>query len=166
MVLSCRRELNFTISTKKIKRPLDQSPPPLGADFWVILGVHFGTILGPKIYPKSTTVFHLLFDDFLDNFFMFFWHLLITWKLKKQCEVDREAMLCNSEKHWKTLYSTIKMKSRKRRGCLKNKQERQLDSPKKQSERQARRNAISESMLKRCWVHFGDQNGSKIASKF
>ena len=62
------------------------------------------------------------------------------------------------------MYSTLKMKGRKRRGCLKNKQERQLDSPKKQSERQAKINAISGSILKRFWVHFGTQNGSKIAS--
>ena len=58
------------------------------------------------------------------------------------------------------------MKGRKRRGCLKNKQERQLDSPKNQSERQAMLKANSGSIWDPFWVHFGTQNGSKIASKF
>ena len=60
----------------------------------------------------------------------------------------------------------MKMKGRKRRGCLKNKQEGQLDSPKNQSERQAMLKTISGSIWDRFWVHFGTQNGSNIASNF
>ena len=60
----------------------------------------------------------------------------------------------------------MKMKGRKRRGCLKNKQERQLDSPKNQSERPAMLKTSSGLILEQFWVHFGTQNGSNIASNF
>ena len=164
IMLSCRREFNFMDFTNNIKRPFHQSPSPFGADFRLILVSILEPIWGPKSTQNRSPFLKCFLMTFRTTFSSFVVIYLITWEVKKQCEVDREAMLCNSERHWKTMYFTMKMKGRKRRGCLKNKQERQLDSPKNQSERQAMLKTISGSIWDPFWVHFGTQNGSKIAS--
>ena len=49
---------------------------------------------------------------------------------------------------------------------MKNKRERQLHTPTNHLERQAIKQFNFESILHRFGVHFGNQNGSKIASNF
>ena len=140
-------------------------PGPFGADFWVI----FGSILEPIWDPNSLqnrspflSCFLITFRTICSSFFVIYGSLG-SWK--KQCKVDCEAMLCNSESCRKTMYFTMKMKGRKTRSCLKNKRERQLDTPNNHSERQAMLKANSGLILEPFGLHFSTENGSKITSK-
>ena len=165
MVLSCRRELNFTILTENIKRPSPQSPSPLGDDFWVIFGLDFGAILGSNIHPKLIT--------FLSYFLMTFWITfswifdicwsLVSWKSKVKSIAKRcFATLKNLEKpcilHWKWRVARDEFVSKKARTST--------WQSKKTVRAPSEDNAISVLISKRFCIHFGTQNGSKIATKF
>ena len=58
------------------------------------------------------------------------------------------------------------MKSRRRRGYVKNKREHQLDTPKNHSQRFAATVIDFGSISGPFWEHVGSENGYKIASKF
>ena len=77
----------------------------------------------------------LPFDHLLDNFLIIFGNLFDHLGSEKQYKADREAMLCISEKRFETLDFAIKMKDRRRRGCIKNKRKHQPDTPKIHSQR-------------------------------
>ena len=98
IVLSCRRELIFEDFAKKIKRPFRQSPSPFGVDFWLMFGSILEPIWSPKSTPNRSPFLSCFLMTFRTTFSSLFVIYLITWEVKKQCEVDREAMLCNVEK--------------------------------------------------------------------